>query len=279
MSNSRIRKIAPDGTVTTFTGGAPGLVNGPLAPARFGDPSDVAIDSQGNLYVADLSFHCIRKITSGGMVSTLAGSGVAGFADGPGTTAKFNYPIGIAVDAQGNVYVAEDDGNRIRKVLPNGTVSTIAGTGQSGFADGPGSSAQFTSPEGIAVDSQGTLYVAEFGGNRIRKITADGTVSTLAGNSARGAADGTGGGAQFYGPRGVTIDSHGDLLVADAGNCCIRKVTTDGVVSTVAGTKQYGYADGSVGTAQFWPPTGIAAGAKGVFYVTENTRLRKIVAQ
>jgi len=279
MSNARIRKIAPDGTVSTFAGGARGLVNGSLAAARFHSPADVALDGQGNFYVADLGNECIRKITASGTVSTLAGGSGIGYADGPGATAKFNNPVGVTVDAQGNVYVAEERGHRIRKVQPNGTVSTVAGTGQAGFADGAGSSAQFNRPEGITVDAQGTLYIAEVNGNRIRKITSNGTVSTLAGNGSIGAVDGTGSSAQFYAPSGIIIDAHGDLLVADAGNSCIRKVTPDGVVTAVTGIKRFGSLDGPVATAQFRSPTGIAAGAKGVFYVIETERVRKVTAQ
>lgn len=280
MSNGRIRKIAPDGTVSTFAGGTTrGLVNGPLATARFHSPTDVALDRQGNFYVTDLGNECIRKITASGTVSTLAGGSGIGYFDGPGATAKFNNPIGVAVDAQGNVYVAEERGHRIRKVQPDGTVSTVAGTGQAGFADGAGSSAQFNRPEGITIDAQGTLYIAEYNGRRIRKITSNGTVSTLAGNGNIGAVDGTGGSAEFYAPSGIIIDVHGDLLVTDDGNSCIRKVTPDGVVTAVTGIRRFGFQDGPVSTAKFRSPIGIAAGAKGVFYVMEGERVRKVTAQ
>ncbi|MDO7848010.1 NHL repeat-containing protein [Hymenobacter sp. M29] len=280
-ANSSIRKITPTGVVTTLAGnGTSGFADGPLAAARFYGPGDVAFDGQGNLYVADYDNQRIRKITPGGIVSTLAGSGTTGFADGPGTSAHFNGPYGLAVDGQGVVYVSDFENNRIRKVLPNGTVSTLAGTGGRGSVDGPGSSAQIANPEGLALDGQGNLYVSEFGGHRIRKITPNGTVSTLAGTGTKGFADGPGNMAQFFAPTGITIDAHGDLLVAEIGNHCIRKVTPAGVVTTVAGTRAMGFVDGAAGTAQFQSPSGIAAGPRGVLYLTEyGDRIRKITAE
>ena len=279
--NSSIRKITPAGTVSTLAGnGTVGFVNGFSTAARFDSPVDVALDGQGNLYVADYGNNCLRKITPGGVVSTFAGTGAIGFADGGPTTAQFNGPNGLVVDGQGIVYVSDYDNNRIRKVLPNGTVSTVAGTGQRGFADGPGSNAQLSGPEGLALDGQGNLYVAEFAGQRIRKITPNGMVSTLAGTGVRGYADGAGNAAQFYGVAGLALDAHGDLLVADAGNYCIRKVTPAGVVSTVAGTRTAGFADGAAGVAQFQAVSGIVVGAKGSLYVTEyGERIRKITSE
>lgn len=279
--NSCIRKVTPAGVVSTLAGSpSSGLVNGPLATARFDVPSDVALDAQGNLYVADNGNNCIRKITLAGMVSTLAGNGTAGFVDGNAATARLSYPNGLAVDAQGVVYFTEYGNHSVRKVLPNGTVSTLAGTGRLGYADGPGSTAQLNSPEGLAIDAQGTVYVAEFGGHRIRKITPDGTVSTLAGTGTRGFADGPGSTAQFYAPCAVAIDAHGDLLVADVGNYCVRKVTPAGVVTTITGMRTAGFADGPVATAKFEALAGLAVGARGVAYVTEyGERIRKITAE
>ena len=222
----------------------------------------------------------MRKITPLGVVSTLAGTGIAGFVDGGAATAQFNGPNGLAIDGQGVIYVSDYDNNRIRKVMPNGTVSTLAGTGQRGFADGPGSSAQLSGPEGLALDGQGNLYVAEFAGQRIRKIAPDRMVSTLAGTGIRGYADGAGSTAQFYGVSGLALDAHGDLLVADAGNYCVRKVTPAGVVSTVAGTRTAGFADGAVGIAQFQTLSGITVGSRGTLYITEyGERIRKITSE
>lgn len=280
--NNCIRKITPAGVVSTYAGtGAAGLVNGPVSTAQFFGPADVAVDGQGNVLVAEYANNCIRKITPAGMVSTLAGAGTAGFADGGAAAAKFNHPNGLAVDAQGVLYVSDYDNYRIRRVMPTGDVSTVAGSGQRGASDGPAASAQFVGPEGLAVNAAGTLYVADFAGYRIRKITTAGTVSTVAGTGIRGFADGAGAGAQFNGPAGMAIDSRGDLLVADAGNACVRRIAlADGTVSTVAGSRTLGFADGPVATAQFYAPLGIAAGPAGVLYLGEGSdRIRKIAAQ
>ena len=190
-------------------------------PLRVCYPFNVAVDSDGNLYVADTGNDRIRKITPEGIVSTFAG-GKKGFIDGPGTKAQFNHPFGVAVDLSGNVYVADTANRRIRKITPEGIVSTFAG-GTRGSDDGIGTEAQFDHPYGVAVDSDGILYVADSLNHRIRKITSEGEVSTFAGSS-QGYKDGTGEEAQFFGPTGVAVDSSGDLYVADAGNHRIRKI-------------------------------------------------------
>jgi len=175
--------------------------------------------------VADSFNHRIRKILPDGTVSTLAGLGTAGYANGAGVTAQFNNPSGVAVDSAGTVYVADTNNNRIRKVLPDGMVSTLAGSGTLGFADGVAATAQFNFPNGIAVDSTGTVYVADSFNHRIRKIQPDGTVSTLAGSGTLGFADGAGMTSQFNLPTGVTVGSAGTVYVADQNNHRIRKIT------------------------------------------------------
>jgi sugar lactone lactonase YvrE len=282
--NARIRKITPAGIVSTLAGtGRSGYVNGASTTAQFNYPADVVLDAQHNVYVADQENHCIRKITPQGTVSTFAGTGASGFKDGVGKQAQFSIPDGLAIDAQGNVYVTELGNNRIRKITPTGLVSTVAG-GLRGYMDGPSSRAQFLGLEGITIDAQGTLYVAEFAGNRIRKITADGTVSTLAGSGTKSYADGLSKSAQFNGPTGLTLDAQGNVYVAELGNNCIRKITPAGEVSTlagsiIAGAGVSGYDNGPVGTARFVNPSGIVADAQGVLYVTEYAnRIRKITA-
>lgn len=184
-------------------------------------PKGIAVDASGNLYVADDINHRVRKITPAGTVSTLAGSAL-GSADGAGTAAQFNRPTGVALDASGNVYVADAKNHRIRKITPNGTVSTLAGSTE-GFAEGTSTAARFSEPVGLAVDASGNVYVADSDNSRIRKITPDGTVSTLAGGSA-GFADGTATTARFRSPSGVAVDAAGIVYVADRQNHSIRKI-------------------------------------------------------
>lgn len=285
--NQCIRKISPAGVVSTFagdaTGGGTGHVDGPGATARFFGPCDVAVDGTGTLYVADGFNHCIRKITPAGVVSTFAGTAdrTAGYADGPGLSARFNGPTALALDAQGVLYVADADNNRIRKIMPTGEVQTVAGTGQRGFADGPAGSAQFNLVFGLAVDAAGTLYVSDSGNGRVRRITRAGVVSTLAGSGAVGYADGNGSLATFGFPAGLAVGPQGRVYVADGANDCVRQITAQGEVSLLAGTRTMGYADGPLGSARFNYPWGVAAGPDGSLYVTEpgGERIRKLVAQ
>src|SRR6266581_4777672 len=268
--NHTIRKVTPAGVVTTLAGTAGpagvGNVDGTGAAALFREPMGLAIDSSGtNLYVADRNNHNIRKIViATGVVTTLAGSGVAGNANGTGTAATFNNPKGLAIDSSGtNLYVAARRGNNIRRiVIATGVVTTLAGstTGAAGHADGTGTAALFSAPGGIAIDSSGTnLYVADTGqrsttGNTIRKIViATGVVTTLAGTAGTyGSADGTGPAATFNHPEGLTIDSAGNLVVVDRRNDTIRKVTPAGVVTTVAGTLgQRGFAANTLPAPRF----------------------------
>ncbi|WP_248556602.1 NHL repeat-containing protein [Paraburkholderia terrae] len=226
--NNEIRKVTPDGTVSTLAGSATtqGSTDGKGASASFFEPSGIAVDGSGNLYVAEYGTSKIRKITPDGTVSTLAGSGTPGSADGKGASASFNQPTGIAVDASGNLYVADYYNNEIRKVTPDGTVSTLAGsTTTQGSTDGKGASASFYEPSGIAVDASGNLYVAEYGTSKIRKITPDGTVSTLAGSGTPGSADGKDASVSFNQPTGIAVDVSGNLYVADYYNNEIRKIT------------------------------------------------------
>lgn len=254
-------------TVTTLAG-APAQnahADGAGPDARFSGPAGVALDAAGNLYVADAFNHRIRKITPAGSVSTLAGSGSEGSANGAGEVAQFYYPMGVAVDSAGNVLVADFGGHRIRKVTPAGEVSTLAGSGARGAANGEASSASFSEPHGIAVDADDNVYVAEWGSHRIRKITPEGQVSTLAGSGSAGAANGTGVDASFDRPLGVAVDRAGNVYVADGQNSLIRKITPDGVTTTLAG-------------AVFYEPRGVAVDVDGYVYVadTENNVIRRV---
>ena len=221
----------------------------------------------------------IESSSAGGTtvtVSILAGSGVRGFANGQGTAAQFDYPTSVAVDASGNVYVADEMNHRIRKITPEGLVTTFAGGSSWGYVDGLGSEARFSLPEGIAVDADDNVYVAELSNHRIRKITPEGLVSTLAG-STMGFADGQGTAARFSQPIGVAVDAAGNVYVADRNNYRIRKITPDGLVTTLAGSRS-GFADGQISEAQFANVTDVAVDASGNIYVADpyNNRIRKI---
>ena len=244
--------------------------------ARFNTLRGIAADALGNLYVADNLNNRIRKIDPSGIVSTLAGSGLAGSTDGPGTSASFNRPHGVALDTAGNVYVTEDSSFMIRKITPSGMVSTFAG-GNKGFSDGSGINAQFISPIALAIDGQGNLYVTDE--NRIRLITPGGIVSTFTGNANSGADDGTLTSATFNTPWGIKIDASGNLYVVDYGNNKIRLITPDGTVSTLAGNGTAGSTDGTGAVASFNTPTGIAIDIAGNIYVSDyaNHKIRKVI--
>ncbi|MDR2208970.1 MAG: hypothetical protein LBE22_08380 [Azoarcus sp.] len=282
-NRANIRKIAPNGEVSTLVGGVKGFADGAGSGARFYEPLGIAIDVAGNLYVADYGNNRIRKVTPAGEVSTFAGSGATviteeGFADGMGSAAQFNQPTNIAIDATGIIYVADTWNHRIRRITPEGYVSTLAGSHEEGFADGESQAAKFRFPIDIAIDGAENLYVVDLGNRRIRKISKNGDVSTLAGSGEKGFADGAGSVAQFNDPSGIAIDKAGNLFVTDSSNHRIRKVTQEGVVSTFAGDGEKGFADGSEGAARFYRPSGIAIDSADNLYVADinNNRIRKI---
>ncbi|WP_170827426.1 BspA family leucine-rich repeat surface protein [Roseivirga sp. 4D4] len=280
QDNHVIRKITPSGDVSTFCGsGIQGFADGSAGVARFDNPKDLAFDNSGNLLVADLSNNRIRKVAPDGTVTTLAGSGAAGFINGNGTSAVFRFPAGVAVDAANNVFVADQDNHVIRRITPTGDVTTFAGSGTEGFADGSSGVARFDDPKDLAFDNSGNLYVADFQNNRIRKITPDGTVSTLAGSGAAGFVNGNGTSAVFRFPAGVAVDAFGNVCVADQDNHVIRLITPNGDVSTFAGSGIEGFADGDATTAQFDDPKDITFDNAGNLYVAdfENNRIRKLV--
>jgi len=284
--NHTIRKITPAGDVSTVAGaaGVAGYVDGAAPDARFKWPRAVAVDGAGNLYVTDSGNAVIRKISTLGAVSTIAGSaGNRGSADGQGGDARFYSPTGIAVDGAGDLYVSDCVNNTVRKITAAGEVTTVAGlAGSSGWRDGVGVNARFCDPAGLALDGSGNLYIAEFTNCTIRKMTPAGTVTTVAGSHAsHGSQDGIGRQAQFYYPKGVAVDNTGNLFVADGNNHTIRKVTPAGETSTLAGLAgAWGTADGVGDAARFNSPQGVAVDVDGNVFVadTENNRIRKISA-
>lgn len=276
------------GLVSSLAGvGAPGFSDGKIS--RLSSPTGIAVDRDGNLYFADTGNHSIRKETVDGVVSTLAGNGVAGFADGEGAAARFSNPSGVAVDGVGNVYVADSGNHRIRKILPTGEVSTLAGSDKAGYLDSAApASATFDDPRGIVVNSSGTeIYVSDFKTSVIRKIT-DAGVTTVAGVAGvTGADNGAATAARFTKPWGLALSAGGDLYIADSGdwtgsNQLIRKINlSSGDVSTVAGiTGVAGKINGVVAEATFSNPSGVAVDSNGNVYVadTGNSMIRKITA-
>jgi sugar lactone lactonase YvrE len=269
-----VRKISTDGVVTTVAGLASewGDADGAGATARFNSPQGLATDAAGNVYVADRDNQSIRKITPGGMVSTLAGSSSSmGANDGSGIRARFFRPCGVAVDGAGNVFVADTRNYTVRKISPAGVVSTIAGRAEeAGSTNGPGAVARFASPQGIAVDAAGNVYVTDFDSHAIRRISASGVVTTLAGSS-MGSADGAGATAQFAYPSGLAIDKDGNLYVGDSHSLTIRKVTHGGTVTTVAGLADHGGTeDGPGSTARFSSVHAVAVDRVGNVYATDD---------
>lgn len=262
--------------VSTFAGSIEGFLDGVATSSQFNTPYGIAKDAFGNVFVADTQNNRIRKIAADGVVSTVAGS-TQGYEDGVGTTAKFTTPFSVAVDNVGNIFVADTGNNRIRKITSEGLVSTFAGSTQ-GYADGLGTAAQFNKPWGIAVDAFGNVFVVDGWNHRIRKITAAGAVSTLAG-STQGFADGLATAAQFNFPYGVAVDALGHLYVTDQSNHRIRKIAATGEVSTLAGSAQ-GFVDGTGNAAQFNFPMGIIVDAGGNVFVADrsNHLIRKITS-
>jgi uncharacterized delta-60 repeat protein len=267
--------------VSTLAGtGSNGSTNATGTAASFNGPNGMVVDASGNTFVADANNHLIRKITAIGVVTTFAGSGTPGFADGDGTAAQFNEPSGIAIDASGNFYVADRTNHSIRKITPEGSVSTLAGTNIPSYLDATGSAARFNNPSGIVVASSGDLFVTDLANQRIRRITSAGVVTTFAGSGAAGATNNTGTSAQFNGPFGITIDASGNIYVSELTNHNIRRITTGAVVTTLAGGGTSGYTDNTGTSARFNTPRHIIADLSGNIYVSDynNSRIRRVTS-
>jgi sugar lactone lactonase YvrE len=262
---NRIRVVQPDGAVSTLAGGKEGFVDGLGAAAAFNTPSSIALDHLGNLYVADTGNHAIRRIAPGGAVTTLAGNGSPGYVDGIGRAAQFNGPVGIAVDDAGIVYVADTYNDRIRRIAPDGTVTTLAGTGKPNLFDGPGPAAAFDTPSALAVDHDGNLYIADTGNNAVRRLRPDGTVDTLAlpPEAERRPA--------LRRPVGLAVTRDGYLYIVASAGGRILQMTPTGEFRPLEDTdhplEPNGF--GSDGTVQLNGPRGIAVARDGSLVVAD----------
>jgi sugar lactone lactonase YvrE len=265
--------------VTTLAGSTAGDVDGPAATARFNQPTGVASDHLGNRYIADSKNHRIRKIAPDGTVSTVAGTGVAGFAEGLGNVAQFNEPIGVVLNAAGVLFVTDSKNHRIRAISTGGNVTTLAGLGEPGFTDGVGTAARFSTPQGLALSADGSLLVADRDNHRIRKVSPDGTVSTFVGTGTAGALNGAANVAQFSSPQAIATGLAGVVFVTETTSHAIRKIAADGATSVFAGAvAAAGFLEGVGVAARFANPVGVTVDANGDLFVADrgNHRIRKI---
>jgi hypothetical protein len=301
--NNRMRRVSPDGMIATVVGTGPvsqGSFSGDggrATEATLNFPRTMALDRTGNLFIGDGYNHRVRKVSPAGIITTVAGNGRAGFSGdgGPATEARLNTPVGLVADTAGNLFFVDAYNHRIRKVSPEGIISTVAGSGPTGYSQGvsagdggPATEARLNGPTGLALDRSGNLFIAETGdyftaskrGYRIRKVSAAGIITTVAGSDQKGYA-GDGGPAtqaRLEAPLGVAVDSAGNLFISDNGNYRVRKVDPNGIISTVAGTGKQRYAgDGGLATATgLAGPIGLAVDAVGNLLFTDGLRVLKV---
>lgn len=279
--NKTIRKITPDGAVTTFVGTAntTGNSNGTGTDARIGQARGMTIDDKDNIYFTDLDALSVKKVTPQGVVTTVAGSGGYGSADGPAMSATFKEPYGITIDKSYNLYVVDLGAASIRKISAAGQVTTIAGGNGYGHTDGAASTSSFYDPNGITIDINDNLIIADQGNHLIRKLSGNivSTVAGGAGNTSPGFEDGPSNIAKFFFPANVVTDRYGNIYVADCSNYAIRKINKDGYVKRYAGGAP-GSTDGPANAATFNTPYGVAIDAAGNLYITDvyNNKIRKV---
>jgi cysteine-rich repeat protein len=290
-SNNRVRRIAVNGVIATAAGsgvGGAGGAGGGATSATLAAPHGIAVDGDGNLYIAETYNHVVQRVRPGGEIAIIAGTGLGSFGGdgGPAVAAQLAFPHDVAVDAAGAVFILDNENCRIRRVDPDGTITTIAGTGSCGYDGdgGPATAAELSYPEGLALDGAGNLYIADTGNVRVRRVNAAGTISTVAGDGSSGFG-GDGGPAieaQFAAPRGLVVDGAGNLYIADTGNRRVRKVSAAGTVTTIAGTGASGAAgDGGPATAaQLALPVALALDAAGRLYIADDgsNRVRRVSA-
>jgi uncharacterized protein (TIGR03437 family) len=303
--NATVRKVSPGGAMTIVAGnGTWGYSGdgGPATNAEFANPSGVAVDGEGNLFITDRVSYRVRKVSANGGVTTVAGNGTGHFfadcsaswyraadgGDGPARSAQLAYPLGVAVGRDGSVFIADTTGHQVRKVSADGTITTLAGTGTCGFSGDGGSAtkAQLNWPTAVTVDGSGNVYIGDFSNQRIRKVSAGGIISTVAGTGVAGFS-GDGGPATDARLRldcdntvcgGIAVDSRGNLFIADTGNNRIRRISPDGTIATVAGTGVMGFAGdgGPAVNAQISIPRGLAVDAGDNLYIAEDGGIRKV---
>ena len=287
--NNRIRKVTTAGIISTFAGtGAPGFSGdgGPATAAKLWEPMSVSIDAIGNMYIADNANFVIRKVTTAGIISTIAGDTTQGYSGdgGPATAAALNQPSYACADAAGNVFIADEFNSVIRKVNTAGIISTFAGDTTQGYSGdgGPATAAQLSYASGIALDVAGNFYIADNANNRIRKVNTSGIITTIAGNGTLGYS-GDGGpatAAELSAPTFITTDNAGNVYFTDGNNNRLRMINTAGIISTIAGNGLMGYGgDGGPATAaKLNTPQGITIDAAGNLYIADwsNNRVRKV---